>query len=88
LSVVDGYKQLICTLAFSSDSKWLATTWDDGRLRLWPLPGFGSGEVRVFASPQIGDWKGFAFDFWSRYLFAVGNEDNAWIVFFDGSLFC
>jgi WD40 repeat protein len=84
-SVVDGYKQAVRPLAFSPDSRWLATSWADGHLRLWPLPGSGSSEVKVFASPQISVWEGLAFDPRSRYLFAVGNEDGAWIVPLDGS---
>jgi WD40 repeat protein len=39
-AIVDGYTSgLIRPLTFTSDSQWLATTWSDRSLRLWPLPG-------------------------------------------------
>jgi WD40 repeat protein len=84
-SVVDGYKSAMRPLAFSPDSKWLATGWGGGRLRLWPLPGSGSSEVKVLNTPGSGAWTSLVFDPAGKYLFAVGNGDNAWIVPLDGS---
>jgi WD40 repeat protein len=83
-SVVDGYRTIVRPLAFSPDGKWLATSWGDGRLRLWPLPGTGSTEVRALGAPATL-WESIAFDREGRYLFAVGIADNAWIVPLDGS---
>jgi WD40 repeat protein len=83
-SVVDGYKSTVRPLAFSPDGKWLASSWADGRLRLWPLPGTGSTDVRVLNTPEAL-WSSLAFDPGGRYLFAVGFADNPWIVPLDGS---
>ena len=83
--VVDGYKTTARPLAFSPDGRWLATSWADDRLRLWPMPGSGSSQARVFASPQNPVWLSLQFDPKGRYLFAVGAEDEAWIVPLDGS---
>jgi WD40 repeat protein len=83
--VVDGHKQFTRAIAFSPDSRWLATSWADGRLRLWSVPGGDAARVRVLATPLLDDLKSLAFDPLGRYLFAVGNYDNAWIVPLDGS---
>jgi WD40 repeat protein len=83
-SVVDGYKMIWRPLAFSPDGKWLATSWADGRLRLWPLPGTGSTEVKVLGAPSVL-WASIVFHPGGRHLFAVGIADNAWIVPLDGS---
>jgi WD40 repeat protein len=84
--VIDGYKQAVRPVAFGPDGKWLATGWGwaDGRLRLWPLPGNGSTDVKVLNAPA-SLWAGLTFDPNGKYLFAVGNSDNAWIVPLDGS---
>ena len=84
-SVVDGYKGLARPLAFSPDGKWLATTWDDRRIHLWPLPGSGSDQVKVLASPENPVWEWLQFDPKGRYLFGVGFGDGAWVVPLDGS---
>jgi len=78
-------------VAFSPDGHWLATSWPDNFLRLWPLPGRGSSKVKVFKfSEEVfagpGLWKSLAFDPGGRYLFVVGNQDSAWLVPLDGSL--
>jgi WD40 repeat protein len=82
--VVGGYKEWKRTLAFSLDNRWLASSWGDRRLRLWPLPGSGSTEIRILAAPSLW-WLGLAFDPRGRYLFAVGEQAEAWIVPLDGS---
>jgi serine/threonine protein kinase/WD40 repeat protein len=84
-SVVDGYKSAWRPLAFSPDGKWLATSWEDGRLRLWPLPGSESSELKVLNTPAVQAWTSLVFDPGGKYLFAVGNLDNAWIFPLDGS---
>jgi WD40 repeat protein len=84
-SVVDGYTGFIRPLAFSPDGKWLATSWSDGRIRLWPMPGSGVNEVRVLELPERFLVASLAFDPKSRYLFAVGNRDRAWVVPLDAS---
>jgi WD40 repeat protein len=71
--------------AFSPDGKWLATTWGDPKLRLWPLPGSGTGEVRSLNLPEPFLVSALAFDPKGRYLFVVGNQGRAWIVPLDGS---
>jgi WD40 repeat protein len=83
-SVVDGYTGVDRPLAFSPDGKWLATSWADGRLRLWSLPGTGSTAVTALGA-VAGLWGSLRFDPKGRYLFAVGIEDAAWIVPPDGS---
>ena len=84
-SVVDGYQIRNRPLAFSPDSRWLATSWADGRLRLWPVSGAGSTEIKMLGAPPDVLWTSIAFDPRGRYLFATGSEDNAWIVPLDGS---
>jgi len=84
-SVVDGYASHFRPVAFSPDGKWLATVWDDQRLRLWPLPGSGVSEVRSLDLPETSLIASLAFDPKGRYLFAVGNQDRAWVVPLDGS---
>lgn len=82
--VIDGYEKFHRPLAFSPDGKWLATSWADQRLRLWPLPGSGFTEVKVLNAPAA-IWTTLAFDPNGKYLFAVGGPDDAWIVPLDGS---
>jgi WD40 repeat protein len=89
--VVDGYSGLFRPLAFSPDGRWLATSWPDKSLRLWPLPDRGSSDVKVFEFPDEVDpaetlWYSIASDPRGRYLFVVGNQDNSWLVPLDGSL--
>ena len=84
-SVADGYSGLVRPVAFSPDGKWLATSWGDGRLRLWPLPGSGQSEVRSLDLQETATWTTFAFEPKGRFLFAVGDLDRAWVVPLDGS---
>jgi WD40 repeat protein len=84
-SIVDGYKALARPVAFSPASDWLATSWADRALRLWPLPGNSGSQVRRLGVPVGVLWASLAFDPMGRYLFAVGNSDHAWIVPLDGS---
>jgi WD40 repeat protein len=82
---VPGYSGLTRPAAFSPDGRWLATTWSDGKLRLWPLPGTGARAPRILELPETTLWERFVFDPKGRYLFAVGNSDRAWIVPLDGA---
>jgi WD40 repeat protein len=84
-SVVDGDKTVGGPMAFSPDSRWLAAFGADGRLRLWPVPGTGSAEVKLLETPLMRFWADIVFDPKGRYLFVVGIKDNAWIVPLDGS---
>jgi WD40 repeat protein len=82
--VVDGYSSYVRFLTFSPDSRWLATTWTVGSdsLRLWPLPGNESREVRLLTLPAKG-WMACAFDPRGRFVFVVGEA--AYVVPLDGS---
>jgi WD40 repeat protein len=91
-SVVDGYSTNWRTLAFSPDGRWLVTNWpnqDSGpysdALRLWPLPGSGSREVRTLALPEKQSWAKLVFDPLGRFLFVVGFFDRVYVVPLDGS---
>jgi WD40 repeat protein len=89
--VVDGYSGFNRPLVFSPDGRWLVTSWPGQSLRLWPLPGGGSGEVKVVEFPKEVDpsetfWNTIASDPVGRYLFVVGNGDDSWIVPLDGSV--
>ena len=83
--VVDGYAKVIRPLAFSPDGHWLATSWADDTIRLWPLPGSGSREVRTLALPEKRGWTNLVFDPLGRFLFVVGSADRVYVVPLDGS---
>jgi WD40 repeat protein len=85
--VIGGYAQANRPVAFSPDGRWLATSWADNVLRLWPLPGGEGRAPRLLPlpGPQAALWRRLVFDPKDRYLFAVGNDDYAWIVPLDGS---
>jgi serine/threonine protein kinase/WD40 repeat protein len=88
-SVIDGYSnQYFRPLEFSPDSRWLATKWPDGTVRLWPVPGSGSREVTVLTLPADSDgqtWRDLVFDPHGRFLIVVGYTPSAYIVPLDGS---
>ena len=84
-TVVPGYASLRRPVAFSPDGRWLATSWSDQKIRLWPLPGTGAREPRTLDLPDPTLCSDVAFDPHGRYLFAVGLGDRAWIVPLDGS---
>ena len=84
-TVVPGYAGLRRPVAFSPDGRWLATSWTDAKLRLWPLPGTGAREPRILELPDPTLWTNLAFDPRGRYLFVVGNSDRAIIAPLDGS---
>jgi eukaryotic-like serine/threonine-protein kinase len=91
VSVVDGYASTVRLVEFSPDGRWLATSWDRNQLRLWPVPGGGGRQIRILskggpsfeAGPSF--WCDLRFDPRGRYLFAVGQDEFAWIVPLDGS---
>jgi WD40 repeat protein len=84
-SVVEGYAAIQRPLAFSPDGAWLASAWSDASIRLWPLPGTGSREVRTLGIPGGRLWNGMVFDPGGRYLFVVGGDDLACVAPLDGS---
>jgi WD40 repeat protein len=44
--VVDGYEtRYVRAVAFTPDGRYLVTHWGQDRVRLWPLPGAGDGDV-------------------------------------------
>lgn len=70
--VVNGYELITRPVAFSPDGHWLATSWTDVQLRLWPLFGGSSEEVRVLEVPRRLDAVKLVFDPRGRYLLATG----------------
>ncbi|UCF38436.1 MAG: WD40 repeat domain-containing protein, partial [Acidobacteriota bacterium] len=86
-SVVEGYNHpLWRPVVFSPDSRWLATSWEDGGLRLWPLPGSGARQFRQLTEPQTEiQWTRLLFDPNGRFIFALGALGEAWVVPLDGS---
>jgi WD40 repeat protein len=84
-SVVDGYTPIHRPVAFSPDGRWLATTWSDSKLRLWPLSSTGPREPRVLELPEAALFLKIVFDPHGQYIFAVGGSDRAWIVPLDGT---
>jgi WD40 repeat protein len=84
-TIVGGYSITLRPIAFSPDGKWLASSWADRSLRLWPLaPGDGIA-ARLLAGPAPSLWAGLALDPGGRFLFAVGNQGRAWVVPMDGT---
>jgi len=90
--VMDGYSIPVRPLVFSPDGRWLITNWEpwDSRsysdaLRLWPLPGNASREVRTLKLPEMGGWNRLVFDPQGRFLFVVETRDRAFVVPLDGS---
>jgi WD40 repeat protein len=80
--VVDGFKNDHRLMAFSPDGSWLATSWPDEPVRLWPLTP-GSTTPRTLAIPGLTSYlRAFAFDPRGRFLFCVGS--SLWIVPLDG----
>jgi len=90
--VMDGYSIVVRPLAFSPDGRWLVTNWErpDTRtytdaLRLWPLPGNPSSEVRTLTLPDMGGWSSLVFDPQGRFLFVVETRSRVYVVPLDGS---
>jgi WD40 repeat protein len=89
--IVEGYAHLSRPLAFSPDSKWVATSWGDHRLRLWPLPGSERNEMRTLDLPggtrsmRPVLWRNLTFDPAGRFVFGVGSSDHAWVFPLDES---
>jgi WD40 repeat protein len=83
--VVDGYSGLVRPVAFSPDGRWLASSWGNGRLRLWPLPGSGVADVRELRNPELEMWTSIAFHPGGESLFTVGFGDHAWVVPLNGA---
>jgi WD40 repeat protein len=80
--VVDGFKNQHRLMAFSPDGRWLATSWPDEAIRLWPLAS-GSTTPRTINVPGLmGEPRALAFDPGGRFLFCVGS--SLWVVPLDG----
>jgi WD40 repeat protein len=79
-TIVDGYAHSVRPLAFSPDSRWLATSWEGRLLRLWPISPDTSTPPLPLGVSEANQWWGFAFDPGGRHLFAVGNWGRTWIV--------
>jgi WD40 repeat protein len=81
---VDGYTQIIRKLAFSPDGRWLATSWSDDRIRLWPLGKSMREGPRTLDLPERELWTDVTFDPRGRFIFVVGNRGRAYIVPLNG----
>ena len=72
-------------VAFTPDGKWLATYWGQDKLRLWPLPGSGSREIREL---EIGGLPGrharLAVDPAGERIFVAGQGNRLHVVPLDG----
>ena len=85
-TVVDGYSSWNRPIAFSPEGRWLASSWAGNSLRLWPLSPDNPNAVKPQPPPiPPSYWSAFAFDPKGRFLFAVGNQDQAWVVPLDGA---
>jgi WD40 repeat protein len=84
-AVVDGYSRLQRPLTFSPDGRWLATSWPDKTIRLWPLPGSGSLEVRTLNLPDPNLGAKLVFDPLGSFLFVVGTRGRVYVLPLDGS---
>jgi WD40 repeat protein len=84
-SVIEGYKfpAYRRELAFSPDSRWLATGWEGGRVRLVPVRGGDPTAVRELLEQGRYSCADIRFDPQGRYLFVVSMAD-AWLVPLDG----
>ena len=79
-TVVDGYSHNTRPVAFSPDSRWLATSWEGRLLRLWPIAPDATKPPLPLGLSKPNQWSGLAFDPGGRHLFAVGNWGWTWIV--------
>jgi WD40 repeat protein len=83
-SIVDAYKFPVNrkALAFSADSRWLATGWEDG-VRLLPVGGGDESQAREIRLPKPRAVADLRFDPKGDYLLVVSSND-AWVVPLDG----
>ncbi|PWB68652.1 MAG: hypothetical protein C3F15_15995, partial [Holophagae bacterium] len=85
-SVVQGYRfpRYRRALTFSRDSRWLATGWEDGGVRLVPVGGGDPNAVREFRLPESpGFCADIRFDPSGRYLL-VASAGATWLAPLDG----
>jgi WD40 repeat protein len=82
-TVVDA-DTTVDTPVFSEDSHRLATSMGDRTVRLWPLPGTGSPDVRTLGLPE-SSWMGLAFAPRDEFLLAVAPRGQVVVAPLDGS---
>jgi WD40 repeat protein len=72
------------TVEFTPDGHWLATYWGERKVRLWPLPGSGSREIREL--PLADGWAKtqISVDAAGTRLFATGWGDDQLLIPLDG----
>jgi len=85
-AVVSGYDTFAWRpVVFTPDGKWLATYWGQDKLRLWPLPGSGSREIRELEIPWLaGARAGLAVDPAGERLFVGGLGNRLFVVPLEG----
>jgi WD40 repeat protein len=81
--VVDTYRAWNPPLAFSNDSRWLASSWSDGVPRLWPVPGYGKREMLILEVAE--PFYPFGLEFAPDDGFLCGAGEAPQLIPLDGS---